>query len=267
MSLLTRVEAGLRAVSSSNRTVERAGGFMVAVAQGGGGAAGLAVAVPESPSPSLADALVEVERCFARRRAPASIEYVEELHPGLAEAAHARGWRTATVAPVMVLDTPAALGRPIATRADVRALRADDEGALRRYLTGQHAAYGGHGEPLAWLPLLRAGLAAGSVHAMALEVAAGIVAGASLQLGAGVGELAGVWTDPRMRRRGYAQAVCAALLADAFGRGLELAWLSAAPGATGLYERLGFERVGTQRTLDGPPGPADAGSGRDIVGP
>jgi ribosomal protein S18 acetylase RimI-like enzyme len=67
-----------------------------------------------------------------------------------------------------------------------------------------------------------------------------------IQIGAGTGELAGVWTDPQKRRQGLAYAVCRQLLAEYADAGFDLCWLSAAEGAQRLYEKLGFVRVGTQ---------------------
>jgi ribosomal protein S18 acetylase RimI-like enzyme len=73
------------------------------------------------------------------------------------------------------------------------------------------------------------------------------IAGACL-IGVGAeAELAGVWTSPAHRRRGFATAACAALLRDFFNRGGELIWLSTAEhGSEALYRKLGFRRVGTQ---------------------
>lgn len=248
---LERVEAGLRQAAAFGRDVERVGGFVVAVAPGA--AAGLAVAVPEQPDVDLGRALALVERAFERRSARPVIEYVEELHPDVADAAHARGWSTAARAALMTLAAPASmLPAEHALSGDVRWLEADDDVGLRAYLAGQHAAYGFEGDALAWLPLLRAGLAAKRTRVAAFEVDGRLVAGAGLQFAAGVAEVVGVWTLPQERRRGFAQAVCSALLFDAFEHGLELAWLSAAAEATSLYGRLGFVQVGHQRNLEGP---------------
>jgi predicted GNAT family acetyltransferase len=73
------------------------------------------------------------------------------------------------------------------------------------------------------------------------------VAAASL-IGVGAeAELAGVWTAPRHRRRGLAEAVCRRLLTGFAARGGELVWLSAGNATSErLYRRLGFEPVGTQ---------------------
>jgi ribosomal protein S18 acetylase RimI-like enzyme len=90
------------------------------------------------------------------------------------------------------------------------------------------------------------------VRAGAVDVAGTPVAGAVLQYGGGIAELAGVWTHPDHRRRGHARVACHALLAEAFAAGLPLAWLSAAEGALRLYEGLGFVRVGTQVNLEAP---------------
>jgi len=255
-AILERIEAGLRATSSFGREVVRVAGFTVALATGG--SAGLAVAVPEAVDVDDADgALAAVEQAFATAGLAPSVEYLEELHPRLAEHASRRGWQTTMRAPVMVLGrataSTAVAAATLAPSTRLHQLTAHDD-RLVPYLRGQHLAYGGDpdGDALGWLPVLQAGLTAGVVAVAALEVDGAIVAGASLQRGAGVGELAGVWTLPEARRRGYAMAVCGALLQQVASEGLELVWLSAAPDATALYERLGFRRVGTQRNLGRP---------------
>jgi predicted GNAT family acetyltransferase len=67
-----------------------------------------------------------------------------------------------------------------------------------------------------------------------------------IQIGAGVGELAGVWTAARLRKQGLAYALCHRLLQEYAAAGYTLCWLSAAVGAQRLYEKLGFVTVGTQ---------------------
>lgn len=46
--------------------------------------------------------------------------------------------------------------------------------------------------------------------------------------------------------RGFALVTCQALLQRYFEAGYDLCWLSAAEGAQRLYEKLGFEAVGSQ---------------------
>jgi len=258
---LERIEAGLRATASFARNVTRVPGFLVAIAVGD--AAGLAVAVPDGAEPDdLEGALADVEAVFARRGVAPAIEYVEERHPALAAGAHARGWRTAMTAPLMVAKASDATAPPDERTGAVRFPGADDVATLDAYLRGQCRAYGGaDADALAWMPVLRAGLAAGTVVVAALESAGRIVAGASVQIGGGVGELAGVWTLPEARRRGHAGTVCAAALQRVLTPDRAFCWLSAAPDAAGLYERLGFRHVGTQRNLAGPLVPRRSSAG------
>ena len=96
------------------------------------------------------------------------------------------------------------------------------------------------------MPQLGAGLEAGYILGAALWRGGEPVAGATVILGGEVGELAGVFTDASFRRRGLAGRVCKPLLSTFFAAGGRLCWLSAAPGAEGLYRRLGFSEVGTQ---------------------
>jgi len=250
---MERIEAGLRATASFARDVTLVPGFLVAIAPGS--ATGLAVAVPDGvEADDLGAALADVEVVFGRRGLAPAIEYVEELHPTLAAGAHARGWRTDMTAPLMVVAHPDPTAWVDDRASAVEFPGADDVATLEAYLRGQSRAYGGDGGDgaLAWLPVLRAGLAAGTIVVAALTADDRVVAGASVQIGAGVGELAGVWTLPEVRRRGHAGAACAAALQRVLPLQLSFCWLSAAPGATGLYERLGFRRVATQRNLAGP---------------
>lgn len=261
---LERIEAGLRATAAFGREVTSVPGFTVAIAVGG--AAGLAVAVP-APGPDEVDldrSLTQVERVFMRRGVDPSIEYVEELHPTLASHAHVRGWRSTMRAPLMLLDRLPA--EPPSGDASVRFPTAADGADLEAFLRGQGRAYGGGGgdDALAWLPILRAGLMEGRIVVAALAVDGVFVAGASVQLGAGVGELAGVWTLPEARRRGHALTVCRAIVGRALTAELAFCWLSAAPDATALYERIGFRHVGTQHNLAGPPRDAPPAGSRGL---
>lgn len=176
------------------------------------------------------------------------LEIFDELHPTLAPALEAAGFVLQMRAPLMALargDLATVGGRASAHRS----LGHDELDTLRAFLRSQSVAYGGSGadgEALAWLPSLLAGLERGTIMVAALELEGELVSGATLIFGGGVAELAGVWTEPQRRRQGLAFDVCRGLLADAFDRGLELGWLSAAEEGLGVYRRLGFERVGTQ---------------------
>ena len=70
-------------------------------------------------------------------------------------------------------------------------------------------------------------LASGTTMTTVCQIEGEAVAAASL-IGVGAeAELAAVWTAPRYRRRGLAEAVCRRLLTSFAARGGELVWLSA----------------------------------------
>jgi ribosomal protein S18 acetylase RimI-like enzyme len=50
---------------------------------------------------------------------------------------------------------------------------------------------------------------------------------------------------PRFRRRGFGTAVAAALAADAFDNGVDLVFVESSPVAVTMYERAGFQQVGS----------------------
>ncbi len=216
----------------------------------------LSVAVPDGVDPEdWAGALDALTAHFAGSGRRARIEAFAELRPGLLAAADAAGWTRAMTAPVLVLEPGAFAAPPLPSGGAYRPFDPEDVGRIEASLRGQHAAFGGaadDGGALDWFPSLRTGLREGRVRAGAVDVAGVPVAGAVLQYGGGLAELAGVWTHPEHRRRGHARVACHALLAEAFAAGLPLAWLSAAEGALRLYEGLGFVRVGTQANLEAP---------------
>jgi predicted GNAT family acetyltransferase len=79
-----------------------------------------------------------------------------------------------------------------------------------------------------------------------------VVATAAIGMPAEGGErVAGVYTPPRSRGRGYASALVAAVTQDAFDRGCSFVQLNTDvdnPTSNAIYERLGYERVGEQAT-------------------
>lgn len=225
---------------------------------------------PDSPQPFMSLAVPEDDErddwevvlsalptAFAAHGRLPRIEVFAELHPALLRAAAAAGWRRAMTAPVLTLARHALAPVPPAVGA-FGWLAPDESGRLETALRGSHVAYGGaDGDPdaLDWGPQLVRGLRQGTLLAGTVDVDGAPRAGAVVQLGGGTGELAGVWTHPAFRRRGLARQACHALLAGAFARGVPSAWLSAAEGALGLYEGLGFVKIGTQVNLEPPAQP------------
>ena len=248
--LLKRLEASLRLVGAQGRETVRTGPFELFVSASENPY--LNFATPHADVPDWSGAVRALGEVFAERGRQARLEYLHELHPSLAPALEAAGFRRESAAPVMTLTPDAMAGPPPLSYGTYRRLRTDEPGALRRFLEGQNKAYGelGEGGALAWLPHLTEGLRSGAVLGAGLWQDGDVVSGATIQTGGppptGVGELAGVWTRLDRQKRGLAFAVCQRLLEDHFAAGRELCWLSAAEGAEGLYERLGFGRVGTQ---------------------
>ena len=182
-----------------------------------------------------------------RRGRRPRLEYFQELHPGLADALEAAGFRQDMSAPVMTLARENLTQLSSKVKGSYVRLMADDKDRLEPFLRGQNLAYGGDGgDALVWLPNLLHGLKTGRSRVAGLEQGDTFVSGAMLQMGGDVGELAGVWTLPAEQKQGFAFEVCRRLLHDYFAENYDLCWLSAAEGALGLYRRLGFESVGTQ---------------------
>ncbi len=175
------------------------------------------------------------------------LEYFDDLHPDLKIALEAAGFKQDMRAPVMVLEGKDFQKRQLKTRGRYRRLYNDEKENIEHALRRQSLAYGGTGDDssLVWLPNLLKGLTDNSVMLAVLELG-DFVSGASIQIGGGIGELAGVWTHPTEQKKGFAYSLCYQLLNDYFAEGYELIWLSAAEGAQRLYEKLGFKSLGTQ---------------------
>lgn len=247
--LLRQIEDSLRAVGRQERELVSLDAFEIFISPGA--LDHLSFAVPLGPDPGdWTPHVAALKQAFAARGKRPRLEYFEELHPRLGPALENADIVCEKRAPVMALEMAAfSAAVPPEPPAVYRRLDAEDETLLRRYLQRQHVAYGGDGDDeaaLDWLPALRNGLRSGAVLGAALVRAGTPLAGAIIQIGAGIGELAGVWTEPEWRRRGLAYAVCHRLLTEYAKAGYGLCWLSAAERAQRLYERLGFVTVGTQ---------------------
>ena len=258
--VLDRLEASLRAVGALGRETCEVGPFRAYLAPSSEYL--MSFAVPCGPDPERwSDAIAALRDLFASGGRRARLEFFAELHPGLADVLASHGFARESEAPVMTLGpagrrsvTDPRSPRSPGANAAVRRLRADDRSFLTTFLERQDLAYGGMGQEgaLAWLPQLESGLRGGSVIGAAMMDGTEIVSGGVVQAHEGVGELAGVWTLPSRQRQGLAYALCGALLRDAVTEGVELIWLSAGDGAERLYEKLGFERVGTQLNYGAP---------------
>lgn len=254
MTTLQVLAAGMRAAAARGRTVVPVDGFALYLAPESA-APHLSLAIPAEVAPAdWRAALAALPAAFAAHDRQPRIEAFVEPHPGLAEAAASLGWRTAMTAPVMLLTADRLTPAPV-SGAEYRPFDPADDARLTAALRGAHLAFGGaedDPEALTWRPRLLRGMETGAILGGAVDVDGVPRAGAALQRGGDVAELAGVWTHPSYRRRGLARAACHALLLAGFAAGVTTVWLSAAEGALTLYERLGFARVGTQVNLEAP---------------
>jgi ribosomal protein S18 acetylase RimI-like enzyme len=83
-----------------------------------------------------------------------------------------------------------------------------------------------------------------------------VAGGALRRLGGGVGEIKRMWTDPRLRGRGYARRVLTELERAALRRGyhtLRLETGTLQPAAIGLYAASGYERIENYGTYSADP--------------
>jgi ribosomal protein S18 acetylase RimI-like enzyme len=248
---LLRIEESLQAVGRLGREAIALEAFDLFIAPGA--QAHLSFALPRAPDPPNWERHVAaLQKALAQRGRRPHLEYIEELHPTLAPALEAAGLHCEMRAPVMILEMDRlSAEEPSAAAWQARRYRrldAGDESFLKAMLLRQQIAYGMPADESAfdWLPILRQGLREGGAMGAVLEQGGEPMAGAVIQIGAGVGELAGVWTANRLRKQGLAYALCHRLLSAYAAAGYTLCWLSAAEGAQRLYEKLGFVTVGTQ---------------------
>lgn len=274
--ILTQIEANMRAVGRQERRVIGLVGFEIFISPGQLDHLTFAVPLPAGPT-HWAGAVAEMQAVFAQYDKRPRLEYIADLHPELGEALEEAGLVCESRAPVMLLDMadlapppgapppgappPGAPPPQQPPPAHYRQLTADNDPLLKAFLMNQSIAYGGFGgqDALDWLPNFQHGLANGTLIGAVLEQAGEILSGAVIQMGGGIGELAGVWSAPQWRGQGLAFALCQQLLADYKAVGYTHCWLSAAEGAQRLYEKLGFVYVGTQLNY-GRPAAGQAGS-------
>lgn len=263
LAALRRAEASLRAYATRGRLRVHAGALCLFATTDNPNPF-LSVALPSSEDPrDWAGSIASLERAAADHGLRPRLEFMAELHPGLATALLRAGFHRTGSAPVMMWDSPTAIP-PLAggdgspgtrpepgVRFSYHDLSVVDEPTLVAYLDGQSRAFE---MPIengrAWLSVLRRGLRDGTVRGGLLESDGRPVAGATLQMAEPAGELAGVWSQAELRHKGLASAVCRMLLRDAARDGMRECWLSSAEEALGVYRRLGFRQVGTQLNFE-----------------
>ncbi|MCB1884261.1 MAG: GNAT family N-acetyltransferase [Geminicoccaceae bacterium] len=196
------------------------------------------------PTPSPAGARVEALLDASTRFGVAPrAEFTAELWPELPDALAAAGLKPETVARLMVREEDGVAPPP---PAGVRFCLAGADTPLPRlqdFSAGLDRANGAApGPSLAAEALALRRFLARAEGRLVLAFADGeVVAGAALA-GRDAPELCAVWTAIAHRGRGLASAACRTLLEGVAAEGP--VWTAAAPGAMGLYARLGFVPVG-----------------------
>jgi ribosomal protein S18 acetylase RimI-like enzyme len=188
-----------------------------------------------------------------------AFEWVHERTPSMAGAAEAAGLAVTHV-PLLALDLAEWDTPPPPEGLTVRLLTPNDDalpsaqGVVELAFAAAGTGPGDTGpaarevaaRAVGDLDFLRDRLRGGrTVMAVAANADGPVAAGSHHPLG-DVTEIVGVGTLSSARRRGAGAAVTARLVEDARGRGVALAFLSAADDDVArLYERVGFTRIGT----------------------
>lgn len=196
---------------------------------------------------TAADVVALVRRYRETDRSP-WIEYFADVNPELGTLLEEGGLALQHRMPIMAL--PPELWREAAFADRARVPRKED---LEPGLRAAGEAFGG---PMpSGVDELAASLGSGRVLAAVGYEGEEIVAMGQAIGGPAVREVCGIATRPAWRRRGYGKAVVDCLLEQFFTAGGELAWLTAGDdGAKAVYEKSGFEEIGTQLTYGLPDG-------------
>lgn len=252
MEILEKLKDSLIAVGEQSRDCIEVEGFKLFI-DANSDDVFLSFATPTT-STDWPSAIKAMQAAFKTHKRRARLEYFHDLHPDLRVALENAGFVLGMGAPVMALAKPDLCDMKFTNQGRYRRLGVQDKAVIESALRRQSLAYGGTGDDsaLAWMDALLAGLKLDTKLFAVLEKEKQLVSGAVIQIGGGIGELAGVWTHPNEQKRGYAFELCHQLLKDYFSLGYELCWLSAAEDAQRLYEKLGFKTIGTQLNYELP---------------
>jgi ribosomal protein S18 acetylase RimI-like enzyme len=215
----------------------------------------LSYARPTAPlSGDLDELIAGVRAAFARRESLCRWEFLSDLFPELPATLVQNGFPEPLPRPLMVVTRETF--QPESGRiAEVRPVRIEETRAVSRVL--DEAFRGADFDPESaeseGADLLRSALEKGA-GVYAAFVNGQPVAGGLHSPVATTTEVAGIGTLPAFRRRGIAGALTSALVEDAFERGCEWVFLSAADETVQrIYARIGFEKIGTAMdTADAP---------------
>ena len=263
--LLGLIDGYLDAVPRAAARVETIGPFTLFVREGPGWSY---YARPTPGCGPIAAAHVAAVRTRQRELGiPETFEWVAELAPDLNGAAAAAGLFTEAL-PLLHLPVDRFRRVEPAEGFEVRTISPADDVRLTQAVAAVAFAHPGTGagssgeaalrEAAAAIDpavtgVLRERLAAGLTVSMTAVRAGVPVAVGSHQPVGDATEVVGVGVLPAFRRRGLGAAVTSALVEDALARGVRTVFLSAGDEEIArVYERLGFERVGTAGAAEPP---------------
>lgn len=206
----------------------------------------LSYARPTAPSPSgLREHIAEIRAAFAARNRVCRWEFLADLSPEFPKLLVQQGFPDPIPRPLMVV-TRETFQPEISAVAEIRQVVKGETHAVNRVL--QQAFNGAEAAPDAeeqdGIDFLAGSLERGaSVYAAFID-GRPVAGGVHSPVG-DTTEVAGIGTLAAFRRRGIAGALTSALIADAFERGCECVFLSAADETVQrVYARTGFVKIG-----------------------
>lgn len=242
--LLLRIDSEHRNATARTRDVVEAGPFVLML-DPTIDLIFLNYAIPtEAGTPLDDDAVTKLTAVFRDRGLRPRLEFCAELWPDLQSLLLNNGFQTECVIPQMVCDANSFKPK---FSPNVDAVVLDEQGDIASTLEVANAAFE-MAMPISDERLEKSRKAIkNGWWIMGLAIVDGRPVGCATAVAhGGVCELCGVATVPACRRRGVASAVSSVVLTEHFVKG-DLSWLGAGDDAARrVYERLGYERVGTQ---------------------
>ncbi|HHX64701.1 MAG TPA: GNAT family N-acetyltransferase [Chloroflexi bacterium] len=207
-------------------------------------------AIPDGPlSEDVAAALDMLREAFERRGRRPRIEFLAECAPELADTLTEAGFIQEARQVLMVCTAQSFRPAPPREGVTVTRLLSDASlDALRRMLDVQRRGFDPESDVAVSeyeAQCFAEGMGGGAAYLAELGGEA-VGAGIYMTPWQGMAELTGIATLPAYRRRGIATALVSCAVRDVLAHGAEMVCLIAADEAAGqMYERVGFEAVGT----------------------
>lgn len=253
MSVLERLQASAREIAAREREVITVGPFTMFIDNRRTEKWWSLALSTVGTGSEAAPALPAMAAAFADRGRKGRIEIFDELCPDLPGALEAAGWTRTDHVPVMIC-TPKRFVMPPAPEG-IELVVPTPDAPDRMWVEWHHTQVIAFEDPEPVAPA--------DVEGFRQRVATRFFAGATVDgqviataecspIAAGVSDVGGVATLPGYRRRGIAAFVTGAAVRAAFAAGAEIAWLSAAEAAQGIYARAGFTAVGTLSVHEAP---------------